>query len=441
MKKRVLLINPNPYYLREASANEPLNLLSLAGVLQKDPEIEVMIIDGAVTRVSGVLLKRVIKNKGITHMGVTSTTAQYPEALKVLGWCKSAEKELKVKVLKILGGVHATIIGNKGLKDGWDTVCTLEFDLKVVEMIKKNMKGLVVGDQVEGKDLNRLPFPAREMLDPMDYHREGYEPTVTVIGIRGCPYQCSFCDKTIMGHRPRMRSCKHMVEELKQVKEKWGIKDVVFYDDTFTLFQERVLELCKLLEPLKLKWECNSRVNTINEKMLKAMKKAGCYRVKYGLEAANERVLKSIRKRITLDQARAAIKMTKAAGIEAGVYTMFGFPEDDWDSARDLVKFVKETKPNRIQLALTVPLPNTDLFTEVVNDLDHRPPKNLDEYYYVGVKGPHTWVKRTNHLNEKEFKKACEWLQMEIGRWQRENETDQKASTNIFDDKFRRLDV
>ena len=133
--------------------------------------------------------------------------------------------------------------------------------------------------------------------------------------------------------------------------------------------------------------------------------------------------------------------MTKAAGIEAGVYTMFGFPEDDWDSARDLVRFVKETKPNRIQLALAVPLPNTDLFTEVVNKLHHKPPTDLDEYYYVGVKGPHTWVKRTNHLNEKEFKKASDWLQSEIGKWQRANEKDQKASTNIFDEKFKRLDV
>ena len=441
MKKRVLLINPKPYYLREVSANEPLNLLSLAGILQKDKEIEVMIIDGAVTRVNKALLQRVLKNKKITHIGCTSTTAQYPEALRVLKWTRMAEKELKTKVQMILGGVHATIVGKKALKDGWDTVCTLEFDLKVVGMVKKNRKGLIVGDQVESGALNKLPFPARELLDPMDYHREGYEPTVTVIGIRGCPYNCSFCDKTIMGHRPRMREPEHMVAELREVKKKWGIKDVVFYDDTFTLFEHRVVELCKLLEPLKLRWECNSRVNTINKKMLAAMKKAGCYRVKYGLEAANERVLQSIRKRITLDQARAAIKMTKAAGIEAGVYTMFGFPEDDWDSARDLVKFMKETRPNRIQLALAVPLPNTDLFTEVVDKLEHKPPEDLDEYYYVGVKGPHTWVKRTNHLDEKEFKKASEWLQMEIGKWQKENEVDQKASTNIFDDKFRRLDV
>ena len=433
MKKRVLLINPNPYYLREVHANEPLNLLSLAAILKQEKGIEVMIIDGAVTKVTKALLKRVIKNKKIDYVGCTATTAQYPEALKILSWCKDAKT--------ILGGVHATILGKKALADGWRTVCTLEFDLKIVSLIKKDLKGLVKGDQVEGKDLDKLPFPARELLDPYDYHREGYEPTITIIGIRGCPYNCLFCDKTIMGYRPRFRAEEQVVEEVKQAKEKWGIKDVVFYDDTFTLFSHRVLKLCELLEPLEIRWECNSRVNTINAKLLKAMKKAGCYRVKFGLEAANERVLKSIRKRITLDQARAAVKMTKAAGIEAGVYTMFGFPEDDWDSARDLVRFVKETKPNRVQLALAVPLPNTDLFTEVVEKLKHQPPKNLDEYYYVGVRGPHTWLKRTNYLNEAEFKKACDWLQMKIAQWQRENEPRQKASTNIFDEKFRRLDV
>lgn len=424
MKKRVLLINPKPYYLREVHANEPLNLLSLAAILKQDKEIEVMIIDGAVTKITKALLKRVIKNKKIDYVGCTATTAQYPEALKILSWCEG--------VKTILGGVHATILGNKALADGWRTVCTLEFDLKIVNLIKKDLKGLVVGDQVEGKDLDKLPFPARELLDPYDYHREGYEPTITVIGIRGCPYNCLFCDKTIMGYRPRFRSEEHVVEEVKQAKERWGIKDVVFYDDTFTLFGHRVLKLCKMLEPLKIRWECNSRVNTINEKLLKAMKIAGCYRVKFGLEATNERVLKSIRKRITLDQARTAVKMTKTAGIEAGVYLMFGFPEDGWDSARDLVKFVKKTKPNRIQLALAVPLPNTDLFTEVVEKLKYQPPKSLDEYYYVGVKGPHTWVKRTNYLDETEFKKAGDWLQVEIGKWQRENEPRQKASTNIF---------
>jgi|GEM_PF-4616550 len=438
--KRVLLINPKPYYLREVAANEPLNLLSLAGILQQDKEVEVMIIDGAVTRVTKALLKRVIKDKRITHVGLTATTAQYPEALKALGWCRKIERELKQGVIMILGGVHASIIGEKALADGWDTVGTLEFDLKILPTIKKSLKGLIVGDQVEAKALDRLPFPARELLDPYAYHRKGYQPTVTVIGIRGCPYQCLFCDKTIMGHRPRMRSPEHLVKELKMVKKNWGIKNVVFYDDTFTLFPDRVLKLCKLIEPLKLRWECNSRVNTISAQMLKAMKKAGCYRVKFGLESANERVLKSIRKRITLTQARKAIELTKAAGIEAGVYTMFGFPEDDWDSAKDLVKFIKQTKPNRVQLALTVPLPNTDLFTQVVEELNHQPPTNLDEYYYVGFKGPHTWVKRTNHLNEREFKKASDWLQGEIGKWQRENELGQKASTNIFDDKFKRLD-
>lgn len=432
MKKRVLLINPKPYYLREVHANEPLNLLSLAAILRQDKAIEVMIIDGAVTRITKTLLKRVIKNKKIDYVGCTATTAQYPEALKILGWCKG--------VKTILGGVHATILGEKALKDGWRTVCTLELDLKAVSLIKKDLKGLVIGDQVEGNDLDKLPFPARELLDPNDYHREGYEPTITIIGIRGCPYNCLFCDKTIMGFRPRFRREEHIVEEVKQVKERWGIRDVVFYDDTFTLFSHRVLKLCELLKPLKIRWECNSRVNTINAKLLKAMKTAGCYRVKFGLEAANERVLRSIRKRITVDQARTAVKLTKAAGIEAGVYTMFGFPEDSWDSAKDLVKFVQETKPNRIQLALAVPLPNTDLFTQVVENLNHQPPKNLDEYYYVGARGPHTWVKKTNYLDEVEFKKACNWLQENIAKWQRENEPSQKVSTNIFEEKFKRLD-
>lgn len=418
MSYHVLLINPRPGYLREPSANEPLNLLTLAAQLLQDPYIQVNILDGAITPITLSSLLSIIKTSQITHVGCTSTTAQYPGALTILTWIKAIAKKLHRPIPVILGGVQATILGKKALKHGWNTVCTLEGDLKITPIIKNNLTGLVVGDRIEGKDLNAAPFPARHLINPYHYHKQGHQPVITIMTMRGCPYNCLFCDKTIMGYRPRCRSPRNIVAEIKTVINQWGIKDVIFYDDTFTVFKSRVIELCRLLKPLKISWECNSRVNTISPELLTVMKQAGCWCIRYGLESANPRVLTSIRKRITVDMAKKVVKFTQAAGINAGVYAMFGFPEDNWDSAQDLVNFINEVNPNRLQLSLALPLPNTDLYTQEINDLHQKPPKDLAQFHYAGINGPHTWIKKTKYLKPTEFKRATRWLQNQISQWQ-----------------------
>jgi len=428
----VLLINPNPDYLREPATNEPLNLLTLAAPLVKHPDIKVSIIDGAIKKITKTSLTNIIKKKHITHLACTSTTPQYPKALKILNWSQQINQTLKLNLHTILGGVHATILQASALKDGWDTVCTLEGDLKIVPIIKQNLRGLIIGDRLTSQQLNKQPFPVRHLTNPLKYHPRGQKPRITIVDIRGCPFNCIFCDKTIMGYKPRCRSPKKVIQEIKYVIKKWGIRNVIFYADTFTINHVRVRQICQLLTPLNIKWECNSRVDTINQDLLTIMAKAGCTCIRYGLESANQRVLKSIRKGITVDQVKKAVAITQAVGIDAGIYAIYGFPEDDWQSAQDLVDFLYQVSPNRFQLSLALPLPNTELYRQVIEDLGHTPPKKLEDYYYAGKHGPHTWVKRTKHLNEAKFKQRSRWLQQQIAAWAVKTKANQSKTTNII---------
>lgn len=431
MKPRVLLINPKPDCLREPGSNEPLNLLTLAASLVKEPKIKVFILDGAIKTISKTTLTGIISRKKITHVACTATTVQYPKALIILNWCRQIRQALGINLQLILGGVHATILGKNALNDGWDTVCTLEGDLKILPIVKENLKGLIIGDRLTSKQLDNQPFPARYLVDPCQYHAKGQKPKITIVDIRGCPFHCIFCDKTIMAYKPRYRSPEKVIEEIKSVIKTWGIRDVVFYADTFTINHVRVLKLCQLLTPLKIRWECNSRVDTINQSLLPAMKKAGCRCIRYGLESANQRVLQSTQKGITLEQVKQAVSLTQKVGIAAGIYAMYGFPEDDWQSAHDLKRFLYDVNPDRFQLSLALPLPNTELYRQVVEDLGQTPPDKLTELYYAGVNGPHTWVKRTKHLNETDFNHAVHWLQQQIAAWAADTKTGRFKTTNV----------
>jgi anaerobic magnesium-protoporphyrin IX monomethyl ester cyclase len=430
--ERVLLVNPRPN-LRETNAVEPLPLLTLAAPLIEDPDIDVAILDGAVTNINEDSLMRIIQEKEITHIACTATTPQYPKALKILKWTEQIQKLQGYDIQTVIGGVHATILGEKALEDGWKTVSTLEGDLKIVPIVKEHLTGQVVGGRLSSKALADLPSPAkaRHLINPYNYHKEGYNPTITIMGTRGCPYHCIFCDKTIMGDEPRYRPPESITDEIKYVKKKWDIIDSTDYDDTFTLNENRVYKLCELRAPLGINWECNSRVDTINDNLLSAMREAGFWKVKYGLESTNPRVLKSIGKGVTVEQAEEAVRMTKEAKMLAFVYLMFGFPEDGQDSAKDMIKFLHRANPNGAQLSLALPLPNTPLYRQVVRQ-GQKPPTNLESFHYAGPEGPHTWLKRTRYLDEEAFAETVSWLQREIAEWATQANHGEIRVTNVI---------
>ena len=180
------------------------------------------------------------------------------------------------------------------------------------------------------KNLDDIPFPARHLVPYKKYSSLLSKGSIvtTIFTSRGCPFQCSFCDRPHLGKSFRARSAKNVVDEIEECVN-MGIHDFLFYDDTFTIKRERVLEICNEIinKRLDIAWDIRTRIDVVNEEMLKHLKKAGCQGIHYGIEAGSEKILKVLQKGITIEQAKQVFDLTRKHKIPILAYFMIGNPE------------------------------------------------------------------------------------------------------------------
>ncbi len=217
------------------------------------------------------------------------------------------------------------------------------------------------------KDLNKLPWPARHLLDQSLYRSpETGNVLTTLYTARGCPYPCIFCPAPIASGRPvRMREVPDLIREIKHCVGEYRITEFLFHGDTFTYDKKWVLELCEAIHEagLKVRWGCNSRVDTIDEEMLSAMKRAGCWVIGYGVESGHTETLEKVRKYVEREKIVGAFRMTRAAGIRSHAFFVFGFPWENWEHLEEDRKLALEIDPDFFDLNIAYPLPGTALET------------------------------------------------------------------------------
>ena len=221
--------------------------------------------------------------------------------------------------------------------------------------------------------MNVLPFPARHPVPlkkykatPTNYKRWPSTPVVTT---RGCPFQCTFCSNPVHGKIVRFRSPENIIEELVLLKREFGIRDVSFWDDTFTINIERTKQICELLvnENLNLVWNCATRVDTVNLELLKIMKEAGCWQISFGVESGVDRLRRKINKGISDEQIFKAFKNCRKVGIETKAFFMLGIPTETKEESHKTIEYAKRLNADFAQFALTTPYPGCELFREAVS--------------------------------------------------------------------------
>ena len=234
------------------------------------------------------------------------------------------------------------------------------------------------------KNLDRIPFPGRDLLPNKEYQEHGRKKSgyaiTTIMSTRGCPYQCEFCSNVIFGGSYRERSAKNVVAEIEQVLG-MGYDRISFADDVFTLNKKRVLEICAAIRKrnLHFKWECLGRVDSLDAATAFAMKKAGCFRIYFGIESGNQRILDLIHKQITVQQARDAVETAHQAGMEVGAFFIIGYPGDTNDTILETLHFANTLPLDYLGLTLPYPLPGTPLFERVKTSIhrDWHPRENV----------------------------------------------------------------
>lgn len=381
---RVLFINP-PWTLkggvwRDVAACMPsLGLGYVASYLRKNCRLplELHVIDMIAERITPEELPRLLQNKEFDFVGITSTTITINAAIKTAEECKRALPSTKV----VFGGVHPSVMPDEVLSHKCvDFVVRNEGEMPMLELVEgkpldqiKNLsfkrEDRIIHNQPQEliKDLDEIPFPAYDLMPIEKYYPAvgSYKrlPAMSVIATRGCPGQCTFCYK-VFGRTLRTRSAKNIFEEVVELHKNYGINEIAFYDDTFTTFRPNVKEFCTLLidSGLKISWTCFSRVDCIDKETLELMKKAGCHQILYGVESADKKILKNIKKGIDLEKVRLAVKLTKEAGISPRCSFMIGNPGETKETIEETINFALELDPDLAMFNITVPFPGTVMY-------------------------------------------------------------------------------
>jgi radical SAM superfamily enzyme YgiQ (UPF0313 family) len=191
--------------------------------------------------------------------------------------------------------------------------------------------------------------------------------TATLSTSRGCPFGCRFCDQSIFGNQFRAFSPEWIVGAIEHLQDRYGIRYVIFCDDTFTLDRQRVIDFCRLARHLKepFLWTCDANVMTIDRELLREMKRAGCWSISYGLESGSERVLASLNKRIQLDRAQEVVCLTQGQGIHAKGLFIIGTPEESHETIRATRRFVESIPLSTLNISKFTPYPGSALYEEV----------------------------------------------------------------------------
>lgn len=280
--------------------------------------------------------------------------------------------------------------------DYFDVVVRGEGEQTMVELLdaylmKKDfhqVKGIVFGeknkteknDQIRAiytekrefiQDLDMIAMPARELLPIKEYirsgkKRSGYSIT-TVMSTRGCPFECEFCSNVVFGGSYRERAPALVVDEIETALA-LGYERISFADDVFTLNRVRVKKICaEILERgLKFSWECLGRVDSIDAHTAAAMKQAGCSKIYFGIESGNGRMLKLMKKQITVEQAKQAVEIAAQVGIQVGAFFILFYPGDNEESVLETLRFATSLPLDYLGLTLPYTLPGTALFERMV---------------------------------------------------------------------------
>ena len=300
-----------------------------------------------------------------------------------------AIKEKDRDTFVALVGSHATFFHREMLEanPAVDAICRGEFELTVQELAQvladdgdlSKVLGLSYrqdgGVQVNPErplleDLDSLPFPAWHIVRCEGYHSAVYSGhrTMTMVSSRGCPAHCTYClwPETLYGHKFRARSAANVVEEMERLVRDYGVDEMYFDDDCLTLDRGRILEICRLIQErgVRVNWIAQSRVDTVDEEMLSAMKEAGCHYIYFGVESGSSKMLKLMRKGISPSRTKETFAICRRLGIRTQAFFLFGIPGEDQETIRQTIEFAKELAPDSIQFAVAIPHPGTQLYEE-----------------------------------------------------------------------------
>jgi radical SAM superfamily enzyme YgiQ (UPF0313 family) len=366
---RILLIHPSFKYTGTDSF--PLGLGYVAAILKKQGYQNITIVDEQKYQIGKDQIERIYKPDIV---GISLTSPSFPRTSKILQSIRKTPQNKQPLVL--LGGVHPTFRTEESLDAGGDIVARGEVENTLMQLFSDPINSLneVKGisyfnndnflikhnpDSEEIKDLDSLPFPARELFQKDNYS------VMSITTSRGCPYNCSYCSATTFwNNKVRYHSVDYVVNELKSISD-LGYKLIIFEDATFSVQFKRTEAICQELISNKdiksLVWSCETRPDRLNNDLLNVFDQSRCIMINLGVESASEEVLKINKRNVKLEKVIEAIQTVKKLRSTIQVMMIFGLPGENEQSVKETIDFLKTYKPDRVLLSLATAYPGTEL--------------------------------------------------------------------------------
>ncbi|WP_455285710.1 B12-binding domain-containing radical SAM protein [[Eubacterium] cellulosolvens] len=383
---------------------QPLGIGYLAAVLEKNG-YDVTVEDCQCLGTSHAELAGILAKQSPDIVGISATTPTFGSSILAA----SMVKERVPDAIVVIGGAQVCALPEETMShDCFDVGVWGEGELTMLELAAhirnhglkhfNRVKGVVFrhdGSVVQTerrpliRDLDELPFPARHLLPPLaKYHPAptSYRrlPNATIMTSRGCAgARCVFCDRSGMGFAVRFRSVENVFDEIEELIEIHGARDLKFFDDTFTLNPKRVFQICQEFERrgIDIPWCCLARTNTVSREMLKAMKDAGCWQLLYGLESMDENVLRNLKKLTTVEQNVRAVEWSHEVGLSVRANFIVGTPFDTWETMEKSLEEAIKLNMDFAHFNKFTPYPGCELYRMLAAQGYHYDPAKWDSQH------------------------------------------------------------
>ena len=363
-----------------ASLVPPLGLLYV-GAAARAAGYRTALIDAPAEGLGWGELARRCRAEAAAVLGLGSFSPTFDEA-------RSAAHRLRGPATRlVIGGVHATRHGDAVLGgiDAVDAVVEGEAEATIGPLLDwfagdgrgrppagVRVRGQPYRQREREQKLDRLPIPARDLVDPTRYRyplatRPGL---ATLMTGRGCAGSCVFCDKTVTGARPRLHSAPRVVDELTAVAADPRVGYAVLFDDDFLADRGRVETICQgiLDARLDLHWKCEARADAVDEPTLRLMRRAGCRMLAMGVESSRDDSLNWLGKGVSVRRIRTAFEAARRAGIDTVAYVLVGIPGETPEDVLSTAAMCRELGARWIQFSTLSPYPGTPLYAQAIRN-------------------------------------------------------------------------
>ncbi len=391
-EKHILLVHPLGYRTEHAAQDvsrmanimPPLGLASIAAYLEQRG-LRAGIIDCfAHPLEADELIRQYLLGHKPAFIGMSCTTSNFLDAVRIAEMAKSVFPGIKT----VIGGAHGSALKVKAL-DGFaplDFIVVGEGEETIAELMESGghdpdrVKGIVyrtsggeilfTGYRETALELDTLPLPAYEKLHgyPEAYTLPIFNyprtPNSSCIASRGCPYQCSYCDRSVFRRSYRYNSAPYLYEHLSYLKDRFGMRHINFYDDQFTLNRKRVEEFCRMMldRPLDMTYNCAVRAEHVDYELLRLLKESGCWMVSLGIETGDPELLALHRQNPDLEMMAEKIRLMKKAGLRVKGLLMMGLPGESEASIQKSMDYVFSLPIDEFNLAKFTPYPGSILY-------------------------------------------------------------------------------